>query len=130
MAKAINVIQLPGGILLSKTASVGELLARINKKNVFLAKDGESEYSWITILPDAECHWDWSNGNVKVRSQTGNSAFLRQGDGNRINLATCLDGLVKTSATVSPEKFIPTIEQLGEKEIIQELTRLVILYGR
>lgn len=130
MAKAINVIQLPGGILLSKTALAGELMARINKKNVFLAEDSESGYSWITILPDVECHWDWSNGNVNVRSQTGNSAFLRQGDGNRIKLAPCIDSLVKASATMSPEKFIPTIEQLGEKEIIQELTRLVILYGR
>lgn len=74
MAKAIRAIQLPGGILLNKFDLVGELMFRINKNNFFL-EEREDGLFWVVILPDLECDWDWFDGHLKGRSQTGNNAF-------------------------------------------------------
>lgn len=132
MAKAIRVIELSGGIILSKTDLTGELLFRANKKTIFLDKknpeDAKDEYYWVIRMSDNECFWDWFDGHISERSQTGNRAYYRRGEGNIIKLAPCIKALVETSATMSPEEFLPTIEESGEAKIVQELEKIAVLY--
>lgn len=135
MVKVARVLQLSNGIILSKTASTGELLVRVNKKNIFFTETFPEENEddgnfWITIMPDKECYWDWFSGNVNGMSQTANNAFYRRGYGGVERLAPCIRDLIKKPTTILLEEFIPTIEQLDEAKIVGELEKIAVRYSR
>lgn len=128
MAKKISLIELLGGNLLSKTAATGELLVKVNKKNIFLEQETNGFFR-ITILSDLECRWNWHTSCSCGRSEAGNYAFGRREISNTIKLVPCIETLVTAYATLSLEEFMSIIEQLGEKEIIAELEKIAVLHG-
>lgn len=118
MIKVLKLLELSNGALINKTVCVGELLIRINSKNILIRKR-EDKYFWMMVLPDEKCRLNWLSGGY-----TAAGLAQARARGNIVALDPGIKYLILHPATRDPRQFIDVIEEIGEDQIIAELENM------